>query len=145
MCVNWGKYKTSNRLAALLRRGYNPIRSVQSHNTLESSTSIGKVQRGGTAAVLQGLFSKFVKKTGKSTGMDHTGLVRWSWYTMEREHGVRTRIIMAYAPVGGKDSGPSCTGGNRSGISRTTVSIPLLSTCFATTCVRFKDVEVKGQ
>ena len=43
VCVNWGKYKTSNRLAALLRRGYDPIRSVQSHNTLESCTTIGKV------------------------------------------------------------------------------------------------------
>ena len=74
VCVNWGEYKFSNRLAALLRRGYNPIRSVQSHNTLESSTTIDKVQRGGTATVLQGLFSKFVKKTGKSTGTDHTGL-----------------------------------------------------------------------
>ena len=29
--VNWGNYKTSNRLAALLRRGYDPIRSVQPH------------------------------------------------------------------------------------------------------------------
>lgn len=104
--VNWGNYKTSNRLAALLRRGYDPIRSVQSHNTLESSTTIGNVQQGGTATVLQGIFSKVVKKTGKSTGVDHTGLGRWSWYTMEGEHGVRTRLITAYAPVGGKDSGP---------------------------------------
>ena len=79
VCVNWGKYKTSNRLAALLCRvGYNPIRSVQSHNTLKSSTMIGKVQRGDTETVLQGLFSKFVKKTGKSTGTDHTGLGQWS-------------------------------------------------------------------
>ena len=83
VCVNWGQYKTLNRLAALLRRGYDPIRSVQSHNTLESSTNIGNSQRGGTSTVLQGIFSKFVKKTGKSTGMDHTGLGRWSWYTME--------------------------------------------------------------
>ena len=104
--MNWGNYKTSNRLAALLRRGYDPIRSVQSHNSLEDSTTIGNVQQGGTATVLQGTFSKFVKKRGKSTGVDHTGLGRWSWYTMEGEHGVRTRIISAYAPVGGKDSGP---------------------------------------
>ena len=91
VCVNWDEYKSSNRLAALLRRGYDPIRSVQSYNTLEGNTNIGNVQRGGTATVLQGLFSKFVKKTGKSTGVDHTGLGQWSWYTMEGEHGVRTR------------------------------------------------------
>ena len=65
-------------MAVVLRKGYDPIRSVQLYNTLESSKTIGKIQRGGTATVLQGLFSKFVKKAGKSTGSDHTGLGRWS-------------------------------------------------------------------
>ena len=80
--VNWDEYKSSNRLASLLRRGYNPIRLVESYNRHETK-NIGKIQRGGTATILNGLFSKFVKKTGKSRGSDHTGLGRWAWVTME--------------------------------------------------------------
>ena len=82
--VNWDEFKASNTLGALLRKSSEPIRSKQLYNKHETK-NIGKLQRGGTATVLQGRFSKFVKKTGKSQGLDHTGLGRWSWYTMEGE------------------------------------------------------------
>ena len=74
--------KSSRTLASLLRRGCDPIQSVQSYNTIETK-NVGQVQQGGTATILQGLFSKYVKKTGKNRGTDHTNLGRWSWYTLE--------------------------------------------------------------
>ena len=40
--VNWDEYKSSNRLASLLRRGYDPIRSVESYNK-HKTTNIGKI------------------------------------------------------------------------------------------------------
>ena len=73
------------------------------YNTIETK-NVGQVQRGRTATILQGLFSKYVKKTGKNRETDHTNLGRWSWYTLEGESGHRAKIITAYAPVGNNNS-----------------------------------------
>ena len=40
----------------------------------------------------------------KDSGVDHTGLGRWSWYLLEGEPGYKTRVITAYAPCGDKTS-----------------------------------------
>ena len=103
ICVNWDAYESSRTLASLLRRGYDPICSVQLFNKIETK-NVGQVQRGGTATILQGLFSKYVKKTGKNRGTNYANLGRWSWYTLEGEPGHRTKVITVYAPVGGLNS-----------------------------------------
>ena len=51
--VNWDEFKASNTLGALLRKGSEPIRSKQLYNK-HKTKNIGKLQRGGTATVLQG-------------------------------------------------------------------------------------------
>ena len=38
------------------------------------------------------------------SGQDHTKLGRWSWYRVEGEPGVKTRIVSAYAPTGSEAS-----------------------------------------
>ena len=77
---------------------------MQLFNKIETK-NVGQVQQGGTATILlQSIFSKYVKKTGKNRGSDHTHLRRWSWYTLKGEPGYRTKVIAAYAPVGGSDS-----------------------------------------
>ena len=88
---------------SLLGRGYDPICSVQSFNKIETE-NVGQVQQGGTATILQGLFSKYINRTGKNRGTNHTHLGKWSWYTLEGEPGHITKTITAYAPVGGSDS-----------------------------------------
>ena len=98
VCMNWDTYVSLHTLASLLRRGYDPMCSIQSFNKIEIK-NIGQVQRGGTATILQGLFSKHVKKIGKNRGTNHTHLGRWSWKTLEGEPGHRTKIIATYAPV----------------------------------------------
>ena len=89
------------------------------------------VQRGGTATILQGLLSKYVKKAGKNRGTDHTNLGRWSWYTLEGESGHRTKIITAYAPVGNERSS---TGSNWKHQQRYIQKNNLLTTVFEMFC-----------
>ena len=76
------------------------MRSVASHNTLETKNT-GDTQRGGTGTVVNGLMAKYVR----DSGVDHTGLGRWSWFKLEGEPGHRTRVVTAYAPMGSKSSG----------------------------------------
>ena len=78
------------------------MRSVASHNTLETKNT-GDTQRGGTGTVVNGLMAKYVR----DSGVDHTGLGRWSWFKLEGEPGHRTRVVTAYAPTGSKSSGLS--------------------------------------
>ena len=101
--VNLHAYVSSCTLTSLLRRGYDPICLVQLFNKI-GTKNVGQVQQGGTATILQGLFCKYIKKTGKNRGTDHTHLGRWSWYTLEGEPGYRMKVITAYTPVGGLDS-----------------------------------------
>ena len=34
------------------------------------------------------------------SGVDPSGLGRWSWYQLEGSEGIKTRIVSAYAPTG---------------------------------------------
>ena len=86
VCVNWKSYKTPITLESLLRNGSDPIRLRKSFNTWETE-NIGYSQRGGTATVLQGALSKYVK----DSNVNHTGLGRWSWVKLEGEPGHVTR------------------------------------------------------
>ena len=100
VCVNWRNFRC--RLHNTLRYGGDPMRSVASHNTLETKNT-GDTQRGGTGTVVNGLMAKYVR----DSGVDHTGLGRWSWFKLEGEPGHRTRVVTAYAPTGSKSSGLS--------------------------------------
>lgn len=101
VCVNWSKYKSSHTLASLLRHGHQPLRSVASYNKLEGKNkAMGRTQRGGTATIIGDQLSSYVK----DSGVDHTGLGRWSWYLLEGSADHRTRVITAYAPCGGSTS-----------------------------------------
>ena len=101
VCINWSALKPSETLAALLRDPSVPLRSVSSHNTLQSK-NCGRTQRGGTATILRDRLASYVKTDG--TGQDPTGLGRWSWYLLEGSPGHRTRVVTAYAPCGGAQS-----------------------------------------
>ena len=81
-------------LTSLLRRGYDPMYSKKLFSKIKTK-NVGHVQRGGTVTILQGLFSKYIKKTSKNRGTNHTHLRRWSWYTLEGEPGYRTKVIIA--------------------------------------------------
>ena len=76
------------------------LRLVHSHNT-RAKKNIGRLQRGGTATVLNERLEPFVK----DSGVDHTGLGRWSWYLLKGAPGHKTRVITAYAPYGDAKSG----------------------------------------
>ena len=100
VCINWSAFKSSQTMASLLRYGAQPIRSVASHNKREDSKSVGRSQRGGTVTIINEQLCSYVK----DSGVDHTGLGRWSWYLLEGEPGYKTRVITAYAPCGDKTS-----------------------------------------
>ena len=87
-------------MASLLRYGAQPIRSVASHNKREDFKSVGRSQRGGTATIINEQLCSYVK----DSGVDHTGLGRWSGYLLEGEPGYTTRVIVAYAPCRDKTS-----------------------------------------
>ena len=73
VCISWANYKPSQTLASLLKTGFEPIRNVRGYNEHESE-NIGNVQRGGTAAILRGPLSQYVKDQGN----DFRKLGRWS-------------------------------------------------------------------
>ena len=87
-------------MESLLRKGSDPIWVQKSFNTIETE-NIGYSQRGGTATVLNGALSKYIK----DANVDHTGLGRWSWVKLEGQPGHVTRIVTAYGPCGSKSSG----------------------------------------
>ena len=100
VCINWKNFKASQTMASLLRHGAEPIRSVASQNKAEGE-NLGNKQRGGTSTVIKDSLAAYVK----DSGVDHTGLGRWSWYLLEGAPGHYTYVITAYAPCGNKDSG----------------------------------------
>ena len=73
VCIDWANYKSSQTLASLLKTDFEPIRNVRGYNEHESE-NIGNVQRGGTATILRGPLSQFVKDQGN----DFRKLGRWS-------------------------------------------------------------------
>ena len=95
VCINWSMFKSSQTLASLLRHGPEAIRSVASYNTNEIK-NMGKHQRGGTSTVIRDQLAAFVV----DSGVDATGLGRWSWYKLEGEPGHCTYVMTAYAPCG---------------------------------------------
>ena len=100
VCVNWMNFKPSQSMASMLRKGGEPIKSVVLQNKTEGK-EVGNKQRGGTSTIIKDSLSAYVK----TSGTDHTGLGRWSWYLLEGEPSHFTYVITAYAPCGNKDSG----------------------------------------
>ena len=83
---------------AYLLRYRESFQLVHSHNT-RAEKNIGRLQRGGTATVLNERLAPFVN----DSGVDRTGLGRWSWYLSRH----KTRVITVYAPCGDANSGES--------------------------------------
>ena len=86
-------------MASLLRHKES-LRSVYSHNK-RAEKNIGRLQRGGTATVINKRLAPFVK----DSVTDHTGLGIWSWYLLEGAPGHKTRVNTAYALCGDANSG----------------------------------------
>ena len=40
----------------------------------------------------------------KDSGVNPSGLGRWSWYLLEGSGGIRTRVVLTYAPTGSSAS-----------------------------------------
>ena len=100
VCINWSKFKSSQTLASLLRHGPERIRSVASYNKTELENQ-GRHQRGGTSTIIRDQLAGFVV----DSGVDATGLGRYSWYKLEGEPGHCTYVITAYAPCGNSAMG----------------------------------------
>ena len=62
---------------------------------------MGNYKPGGTAVVIRDYLSGYVR----ASGADHTGLGRWSWYSVTGADGVCTRFLSGYAPSGSASSG----------------------------------------
>jgi len=67
---------------------------MQISSTNNKHERIETFQYGGTAVMA---FNAAVHRV-KSTGVDETGLGRWSWILFEGKHNFRTRIISGYVP-----------------------------------------------
>ena len=97
VCVNWAKVPQSKSLANSLRAAAENIRSVASHNKSEGEAKgMGYTQMGGDRAGAQREVGTYVT----DSGVDLSGLGRWSWCQLEGSEGIKTRIVSAYAPTG---------------------------------------------
>ena len=93
--MNWAQLPPLLTLAQIICRTVENIRSVTSYNKREGKeVGAGKVQRGGTATILREELTVYVTKSG----VDPSGLGRWSWYLLEGDEGYQTRVVTAYAP-----------------------------------------------
>ena len=99
--MNWAQLPLSMALAQILRRTVENIRSVASYNKREGKEAgTGKVQLEGTAIILREELTTCVT----TSGVDSSGLGRWSWYLLEGEEGYQTRVVTTYIPCGSATS-----------------------------------------
>lgn len=80
------------RMAERMRDSrWKSVRTSTSSNTHED---VDRFQWGGTSTIAFNLFAHMTH----SSGVDTTGLGRWSWILLEGHYGIRVRIITAYNP-----------------------------------------------
>ena len=92
--MNWAKVPQSKSLANSLRDTAENIRSIVSHNKSEGEAKgVGYTQREVTALVLGEELAPYVA----DSGVNPSGLGRWSWYQLESSEEIKTRIVSAYA------------------------------------------------
>ena len=85
-------FQKHERLAERMRDyRRNQIRCVAANNKHES---IDKFQWGGTAIVAYDMLANMTR----ATGIDDTGLGRWSWVQLEGYNNRRVRVVSAYNP-----------------------------------------------
>lgn len=95
--MNWNPTTTFQDLSIDIAAHRREFCSMVSHNKLEGKEpAAGKVQRGGTVTILRGELTAYVK----DSGVDPSGLGRWSWYLLQGKEGFSTRVITAYTPCG---------------------------------------------
>ena len=87
----WGSQRFNLRLNNHLKPFFHEYYTSSSHNC---HASYGKNQRKGTCTL------SLNQVTSRSTlsGVDSTGLGRWSWIQYSGKGGLRTRVISAYRP-----------------------------------------------
>ena len=69
-------------------------KGIRISTATNKNESIDRFQWGGTSVMSFDLFAHMTK----STGVDQSGLGRWSWLLLEGHRGARIRVISAYNP-----------------------------------------------
>ena len=88
--LNWKRVPPENRLNELFRTE-NALKTKEAFNTHEDS---GRYQQGGTFMLAFGEMATRVVETG----VDSSGLGRWTWMRFIGRNGHKARIITAYVP-----------------------------------------------
>ena len=87
VCMNWAKVPQSKSLAKSLQEMAETICLIASHNKIEGKAKdMEYAQRGGTALVLREELAQYAI----DSGVDPSGLGRWSWYQLEDSKGINT-------------------------------------------------------
>ena len=89
--LRWGSLRLNSRLNNRLKPFFRDYYSSSSYNR---HANYGKNQRGGTCT----LSLNHITSRTTLSGVDSTGLGRWSWIQVSGKGGLRTRIITAYRP-----------------------------------------------
>ena len=100
--AQWDMLQHKSKLEQLFKSEVQ-IRAVSSHNIHENDT---RAQEGGTCIIAFDHFAGLVH----STGVDTSGLGRWSWTLIKGKHNHATRIISAYNPCTSKKTSLSSVG-----------------------------------
>jgi len=100
--AQWDILRHSNKLEQLFKSEVQ-IKAVSAHNIHEDDT---RAQEGGTAIIAFDQLASLVK----TSGVDPSGLGRWSWVKILGKHSQVTRIICAYQPCTSKRTALSSVG-----------------------------------
>lgn len=95
--ANWSKLGMEADLDCLFRTDVS-ARSVRGYNKHDN---IHRGQEGGTAIIGINQATSLVLKSG----VDTSGLGRWSWMLLEQLPGHRTRLVSAYQPCANRQGG----------------------------------------
>jgi hypothetical protein len=100
------KHKVNRRqgLGKLLDGGETLTRAVGGNISHPFSSSLGKCMEGGTGIVAYGELASLLRTD--LSGMDSTGLARWSYMTFSGREGHMTSVIVGYNPC---KTGTTCT------------------------------------
>ena len=89
--LRWPSLQYNSRLNHRLKSVYQEYYSVASYNKHEN---LGKCQRGGTCSFAVNQITHRVRRSG----VDSSGMGRWSWIQLEGRNGHITRVMTAYRP-----------------------------------------------
>lgn len=91
--INWSKMPWDGQLSSWFR-SCEALRTVSGYNTHEATLSERR-QFGGTFGLTFGPIASRIA----SSGLDTSGLGRWSWFRFSSRDTTFTRVVVAYRPV----------------------------------------------